>query len=207
MRVPWERIEPVAELFPDSDGVIDSRSDDFAQAEGDADFTGFHALEYGLFAQGTIDGVEVDLTALADRLDTDITKLIASVTALTIQPQVMTNGAAALIEEAAQTKITGEEDRYSMTDIYTFEANVQGAMQVFTLVRPLLATVDQPLVDEITAAFAAVNAAIDPYRTADGFETYDQVTEADRNTFKTTMAALSESLARVTGSLGLVVTG
>ena len=28
VRVPWEQIEPVAELFPDSDGVIDSRADD-----------------------------------------------------------------------------------------------------------------------------------------------------------------------------------
>ena len=31
----------------------------------------------------------------------------------------MVNGAAGLIEEAAQTKITGEEERYSHTDLDT----------------------------------------------------------------------------------------
>jgi len=207
VRVPWEMIEPVAELFPDSDAVIDSRSDDFPQGEADPDFTGFHAIEYGLFAQGTINGAEVDLPALADRLDADIATLIGNVTGLTIAPQVMTNGAAALIEEAAQTKITGEEDRYSKTDLYTFDANVRGALEVFTLVEPLLRTVNADLADQITENFAAVNAALDPYRTTDGFAPYDEVSTADQNTFKTTMASLSESLAQVTGSLGLVVTG
>ena len=68
-RVPWEEIEPVAELFPDCDAVIDSRADDFAKAEADPTFTGFHAIEYGLWAQGTKDGANVDLTALANGLD------------------------------------------------------------------------------------------------------------------------------------------
>ncbi len=77
--MPWEAIEPVAELFPDSDAVIDSRADDFAKAEADPDFTGFHALEYGLWAQGTKDGATVDLKALADRLDKDMQDLLAKV--------------------------------------------------------------------------------------------------------------------------------
>ena len=126
VRIPWERIEPVAELFPDSDGVIDSRADDFEKKEADPDFTGFHAIEYGLWANGTIAGAKVDLVALANRLDKDIAELIALVKGLEIQPQVMTNGSAALIEEAANTKITGEEERYSKTDLATFAANVEG---------------------------------------------------------------------------------
>ena len=147
VRVPWEQIEPVAELFPDSDGVIDSRADDFPEAEADPDFTGFHALEYGLFAGG-----DVDMAALADRLDTDIQSLIGEVEVLEIQPQVMTNGAAALIEEAAQTKITGEEERYSGTDLVTLQANVDGANKVFVLVSPLLASVDKQLDDDLDGA-------------------------------------------------------
>ena len=206
VRVPWERIEPVAELFPDSDGVIDARSDDYPEAEADPDFSGFHALEYGLFAQGTIDGAEVDLTALADRLDTDITELIANVSALTIEPQVMTNGAAALIEEAAQTKITGEEDRYSKTDLSTFAANVEGSRVVFGLVEPLLQTVNAQLVADLIASFAEVEELLAAFREADGsYQTYDNVTEADQAKFKTTMSQLSEELSQVTGSLGLVV--
>jgi iron uptake system component EfeO len=200
VRVPWEQIEPVAELFPDSDGVIDSRADDFPEAEADPDFTGFHALEYGLFAGG-----EVDMAALADRLDTDIQSLIGEVEVLEIQPQVMTNGAAALIEEAAQTKITGEEERYSGTDLVTLQANVDGANKVFVLVSPLLASVDKQLDHGLTAQFAKVQALLDTYRTADGFEPYSAVSEADRAKLKTSMAELSELLSQVSGSLGLQV--
>ena len=139
-RVPWEAIEPVAELFPDSDAVIDSRADDYDQAEADPNFSGFHALEYGLWSQGTINGATVDLPALADRLDSDIAALITSVQGITIQPQVMTNGAGALIEEASQGKITGEEDRYSKTDLTTLAANIDGSQEIFDLLKPLITT-------------------------------------------------------------------
>ncbi|HMK12865.1 MAG TPA: iron uptake system protein EfeO [Acidimicrobiales bacterium] len=200
VRIPWEQIEPVAELFPDSDAVIDSRADDFPKAEQDPSFTGFHALEYGLFAGGS-----VDMPTLADKLDSDIQALIANVKALKIQPQVMTNGAAALIEEAAQTKITGEEERYSGTDLVTLQANVDGANKVFTLVSPLLATSNKQLNDDLTAQFAKVQATLDSYKTSDGFESYGEVSEADRAKLKTSMAELSELLSQVSGSLGLQV--
>lgn len=205
VRIPWEQIEPVAELFPESDGVIDSRADDFELGEADPEFTGFHAIEYGLWAQGTIDGAEVDLAALADRLDADIAALVGQIGTLTIQPQVMTNGAAALIEEAAQTKVTGEEERYSRTDLATFDANVDGARVVFDLVEPLLRPVDEVLADGILRAFDSVEALLEPYRDGTGFVSYDEVAETDRAKFKTSMAALSELLSQVTGSLGLTV--
>jgi iron uptake system component EfeO len=167
-RVPWEAIEPVAELFPDSDAVIDSRSDDFDKKEADPNFTGFHALEYGLWAQGTIDGATVDLPALADRLDTDITALIASVKTITIQPATMTNGAGALTEEASQTKITGEEDRYSKTDLTTLAANVDGSQEIFTLLTPLITTANAPLATDLTTSFAKIAALLAPFKAADG---------------------------------------
>lgn len=205
VRIPWEQIEPVAELFPESDGLIDARADDYELGEADPAFSGFHALEYGLWAQGTIGGAEVDLVALADQLDADIADLAEQITALAIQPQVMTNGAAALIEEAAQTKVTGEEERYSRTDLVTFAANVDGARVVFDLVETLLSPVDADLVASITAAFDEVGALLEPYRDGQGFVAYDEVTDADRAKFKTAMAALSELLSQVTGSLGLTI--
>ncbi len=206
VRVPWEEIEPVAELFPDSDAVIDSRADDFPKAEADPDFTGFHALEYGLWAQGTKDGATVDLKALADRLDSDMQDLLAKVTTLTIQPTVMTNGAAALIEEAAQGKITGEEERYSKTDLYTLQANVDGANKIFVLVTPALkAAAAQQLITDLTAQFGDVQSVLDKYKTADGFQDYDKVSSADVDKLKTGMAQLSELLSQISGSLGLEV--
>ena len=57
----------------------------------------------------------------------------------------MVNGAAGLIEEAAQTKITGEEERYSHTDLDTFAANVDGAKVIYDNISPLLKGVDPTL--------------------------------------------------------------
>jgi iron uptake system component EfeO len=206
-RVPWEAIEPVAELFPDSDAVIDSRADDFDGAEADPSFTGFHAIEYGLWAQGTIGGANVDLPTLATRLDTDIAALIASVQGITIQPQTMTNGAGALIEEASQTKITGEEDRYSHTDVTTLAANVDGSEEIFNLLKPLITTANAQLNTDLTASFQKVHDVLAPYKDADGsYQTYDKVSDADRASLKTAMAQLSEELSQITGSLGLVAT-
>ncbi|MEO5899079.1 MAG: iron uptake system protein EfeO [Ilumatobacteraceae bacterium] len=204
-RVPWESIEPVAELFPDSDAVIDSRADDFDKAEADPDFSGFHAIEYGLWAQGTSNGATVDLPALADRLDSDIAALITSVKGITIQPQTMTGGAGALIEEAAQTKITGEEDRYSHTDVTTLAANVDGSEEIFNLLEPLLTNANAQLTTDLTASFAKVRGVLAPYKNADGsYQTYDKVSDADKAALKTAMAQLSEELSQITGSLGLV---
>ena len=119
------------------------------------------------------------MRALADRLDSDIQALITQVKALQLQPQVMTNGAAALIEEAAQTKITGEEERYSGTDLVTLQANVDGAQRVFHLVSPMLVTVDEQLDEDLEAQFGKVQAVLDEYWMAEGYEPYGQVTEAD----------------------------
>ncbi|MFT3853127.1 MAG: iron uptake system protein EfeO [Ilumatobacteraceae bacterium] len=207
-RVSWEAIEPVAELFPDSDAVIDSRADDYDGAEADPDFSGFHALEYGLWAQGTINGATVDLPALADRLDSDIAALITSVKGLTIAPQVMTNGAGALIEEASQGKITGEEDRYSKTDLTTLAANIDGSQEIFNLLKPLITTANSQLATDLQASFDKVNAILEKHKQADGTYTpYDQVPQADIDALKTAMAQLSEELSQITGSLGLVATG
>ena len=65
--------------------------------------------------------------------------LATNVRSLQITPDVMVNGAAGLIEEAAQTKITGEEERYSHTDLDTFAANVDGAKVIYDSISPLLA--------------------------------------------------------------------
>jgi iron uptake system component EfeO len=206
-RVPWESIEPVAELFPDSDAVIDSRADAYDAKEADPNFSGFHAIEYGLWAQGTIDGATVDLAKLADRLDSDVAALITSVQGITIQPQTMTNGAGGLIEEASQAKITGEEDRYSHTDVTTLAANVDGSEEIFKLLTSLIATANAELNTDLTASFKKVDDLLATYKNADGtYQTYDKVSDADKAALKTALAQLSEELSQITGSLGLVAT-
>ena len=142
---------------------------------------------------------------LADRLDTDVTSLIGEVAKITITPQVMTNGAAGLIEEAARTKITGEEERYSRTDLVTLAANVDGARKIVDLLRPVLQPVDADLQASIDGSLKKVDGLLAPLKSGDSYVSYDQVTDAQRNDLKSSMAQLSEELSQLSGALGLEV--
>jgi iron uptake system component EfeO len=121
-RVPWERIEPLAGLVEEIDGKVDARVDDFAGVD-DAAFTGWHRLEHLLFEKNTTDGG----APFADQLEKDIATLNQQMPTLEVKPVDVAVGAAELIEEVSEGKITGEEDRYSKTDLWDFDANLQGS--------------------------------------------------------------------------------
>ena len=76
----YEMIEPIAELFNDLDGSINSRADDHEKKEADDGFTGFHRIEYGLFEKKSTDG----LGPLADKLNKDVLELQSRIKTLTV---------------------------------------------------------------------------------------------------------------------------
>ena len=51
--------------------------------------------------------------------------------------------------------------------------------------------------------FKTVNEILAKYQTANGFETYDKLTEADRKALQAPINALAEDLAQLRGTLGL----
>lgn len=198
-RVHYELIEPVAELFSDLDGSIDSRADDHEKKEADDAFTGFHRLEYGLFEKKSTEG----LAPFADKLNADVVELQKRITGLTIPPEKMVGGAAALIEEVGATKITGEEDRYSHTDLWDFKANVDGARKIVDLLHPLTVKANKDLSQKIHANFETVEKILAKYKTKDGYETYDKLTPEDRNALQGPITTLAEDLSKLRGTLGL----
>ncbi len=195
----YERIEPIAELFNDLDGSLDARADDFEKKEADPAWMGFHRIEKALFADHTTDG----MAPVADKLMADTTDLQGRLTALAITPKAMVGGAAELIEEVASKKISGEEDRYSRTDLWDFQANVDGAEKIVTLLRPLIAARDPDLITRTDANFGTVDAVLARYRTPDGFAGYDALTPADRTALKGPVTLLAEDLSKLRGTLGV----
>lgn len=198
-RTYFERIEPVAELFSDIDSATDSRADDWELREEDPGFTGFHRIEYALWVKNDIS----DMGPMADKLLADVTDLQGRLTELTIPPNVMVGGAAVLIEEVAATKISGEEDRYSHTDLSDFAANIEGAAKIVSLVAPLVEPRDPELLARTNANLADVTAVLDTYRTEGGFKSYEMLTDEDRNILKGKIVALAEDLSQFPGALGL----
>lgn len=212
-RVPWERIEPIAGLIEETDGAVDSRVDDFA-GPGDPGFTGWHRLEHILWERDTTAGA----ARFADRLDADLATLRARLGDLEIPPAAMALGASELIQEVSEGKITGEEDRYSKTDLWDFAANVEGAETIIELLEPALRDADPALLERIEAGFTELDAGLDELREGDGFVLFCQerdaypapdlcprttVTRAQIDTLKGRLAGLSEDLALVPGALGL----
>jgi len=198
-RVSYEKIEPIAELFADLDASIDSRADDHENGEKSEDFTGFHRIEYGLFAQNSTEG----LAPVADKLYADVLELQKRVKDLTVPPEKVVGGAAALLEEVAATKISGEEDRYSHTDLWDFKANVDGAQKIVELFKPLLEKENPDLVKKVEANFKTVDDILAKYKKGEGYESYDKLSEDDRKALAGPVTTLAEDLSTLRGTLGL----
>ncbi|MDX6042743.1 iron uptake system protein EfeO [Scandinavium lactucae] len=195
----YERIEPIAELFSDLDGSIDAREDDYEKKAEDPKFTGFHRLEKALFGDNSTKGMD----GYATQLNSDVQELQKRISELAFPPSKVVGGAAGLIEEVAASKISGEEDRYSHTDLWDFQANVDGAQKIVDLLRPQLQKENSALLAKVDANFKKVDTILAKYKTKDGYQTYDKLTNADRNALKGPITTLAEDLAHLRGILGL----
>ncbi|WP_347267467.1 iron uptake system protein EfeO [Paracoccus sp. (in: a-proteobacteria)] len=199
-RVSWEKVEPIAELFSDLDVSIDARADDFEKAEADPGFTGFHRIEYGLWEKNSTEG----LAEYADKLLADVKDLDKRIASLTFPPEIVVGGAAVLMEEVAATKISGEEDRYSHTDLWDFDANFAGSKKIYDLLRPLIAGSEAEFVARVDGNFQAVDEVLAKYRTPEGgYVSYEELTDVDRNLLAAKVNTLAEDLSTLRGKLGL----
>ena len=211
-RMPWERIEPLAALVEEIDGKVDARVDDFAGVD-DPEFTGWHRLEFLLFEKNTTEGG----APFADQLDKDIATLKEQFATVEVKPIDVANGAAELIEEVSEGKITGEEDRYSKTDLWDFDANLQGSQAAIDKLSPALEQADPALLGKIDAGISQVFDTMRPLRRGDGWVLFcpekpefpsplcPEVTVTPQvvDALKAQLAGLSENLAQVAGVLKL----
>ena len=190
-RTHWERIEPVAESFGDLDPLIDAREGD---QEPGQDFTGFHRIEKALWEAGDVS----DMGPYADQLlDERAGDRRRGPNEVTLEPLQLANGAKALLDEIATGKITGEEDRYSHTDLWDFAGNLEGSKAAVQALRPYLEENDPDLVAEIDDRFAATEAELGTHRSGDGWVLYDQLDQAQLHALSDSITALTESVSKV----------
>jgi iron uptake system component EfeO len=188
----WERIEPVAESFGDIDPKIDGRED--VIADGMA-FTGYHRLEKDLWK----DGLQKDSGAIADQLLADVTEIAAR--SKTVEPTALSiaNGAKALLDEVATGKITGEEERYSHTDLWDFDGNLEGSRQALAVLRPVIAERDPALQKALDADFTELSSLLAKHKTGADYKSYTALTDADIKELTVSLDALSEQVSKVPG--------
>ncbi|MFJ8532771.1 iron uptake system protein EfeO [Streptomyces sp. NPDC093591] len=204
-RIGWERTEPVAESFGDIDPKVDVREDGLEEGQDPAtDWTGWHRLEKALWQDKKIGDREKEL---ADQLITDLKDWQNRVGKAEITPTSMANGAKELLDEVATGKVTGEEERYSHTDLVDFKANVEGAQKAYELLKPVAKENDPALVTELDKQFGALNTLLDKFRADDSnaaqydFTSYDKVGEADRKELSDGVNSLAEPLSKLAAAV------
>ena len=141
------------------------------------------------------------MTPIADQLDKDIATLQSKVATETYQPAQLANGAGELLNEVSTSKVTGEEDRYSHTDLSDFEANIGGARKAFELLQPALVAKDPDLARQLEARFTAISQELEQYKKGDTYVDYSTVPDAARRVLADRVNSLAEPLSQVAGKV------
>ena len=190
-RMYYERSEPIAESFGDLDPRIDNRE---ADLEKDEVWSGFHRIEKILWTQQTTQGTE----KLGDQLLADIKELRAKLPTAEVTGELMVQGSVDLLNEVSTSKITGEEEIFSHTDLYDFKANIEGAEKIFEILKPVIQTKNPALVTELTHKFAAVDALLAKHQVgSNDYKLYTELTADDTKALAEAVNKLGEPLAQM----------
>jgi iron uptake system component EfeO len=188
-RMYFERIEPIAEALGDFDPHIDARENDVP----DNEWRGFHRLEKALWQDKSVQGQE----KTADQLLQDVKLLRVKAESVEIDAKLLVTGSVELLNEVSATKVTGEEERYSHTDLYDFVANVEGSKEIFKVIRPELEKKDAKLATDIDTKFANLEQALAPYKKGEGYVLYTELTPEQTKQLSQALDALAEPLSQM----------
>jgi iron uptake system component EfeO len=194
-RMYYERIEPIAEALGDLDPHIDARDGDVDPSE----WRGFHRIEKSLWEDATTNGQE----EFAAQLLADAQLLRAKVETVEIDASMLVTGAVELLNEVSTSKVTGEEERYSHTDLYDFAANVEGAAKIYELLKPELQKKNADLEKEIGERFTALQKELEPFKRDDGYVSYEELQEDEIRKLSQNLDALAEPLSNMGTILGV----
>lgn len=201
-RVHWERIETVAESFGDLDPRMDLREADLEPGQA---WIGWHAIEKDLWPEDAEAGftayTQAEREALAAQLVADTSILHDKAHDLEFSIDQLANGAIGLLDEVASGKVTGEEEFWSHTDLWDFQANIDGAAVLFSTVRAVLTDKDPELADTLETEFAELQRLLDEQRIGEGFRLYTELSADEIRALSDQVNALAEPLSRLTGAL------
>ena len=200
-RTHWERIETVAESFGDLDPMMDARE---ADLEPGQKWTGWHLIEKDLWPQRAEHYTRLtpkERNAYADDLIANTELLDKRIGKLEFTVDQIANGSRGLLEEVATGKVTGEEEYWSRTDLWDFQANVDGARVGYEGVRPILEKKDADLAQALDARFVELQTLLDSHRVGDGFQLYDELSAEEVKALADAVNALSEPLSRLTAAV------
>lgn len=193
-RVNYERIEPIAESFGDLDPRIDARE---ADVEEGAEWTGIHRLEKALWVENSLAGMD----KYADQLVADVQELQSKVASFELEPKGLVAGAMELLNEAATSKITGEEEIFSHVDLVDFASNVEGSKTVYLSIIPALNEKNPDLGNQLDAQFQKMEQVLLTHQTNGEYVTYDKLTDEQIREISDELSLLSTLMSQTASIL------
>ncbi|MFJ4605582.1 iron uptake system protein EfeO [Pseudomonas atacamensis] len=199
-RAAYQRLAPAAQRLAELDNQINARADYFEKREQDPAFVGFHRLEYALFQQRNLD----DVTPIAQRLLADVTTLKQQLLAQSLPPEQLVGIVVRNLNSLAEVRAgSGEEERYSHSDLNGFAANAQTARKVVDLLRPMLSKSSADVLANVDQAMSDFDNQLNAFKSADGYVSYDAVTAAQRQQIAAKAKALAAAMDGIDPALGL----
>ncbi|MDR6946629.1 iron uptake system component EfeO [Pseudomonas sp. 2957] len=199
-RAAYQRLAPAAQRLAELDNQINARADYFEKREQDPAFVGFHRLEYALFQQRNLD----DVTPIAQRLLADVTTLKQQLLAQSLPPEQLVGIVVRNLNSLAEVRAgSGEEERYSHSDLNGFAANAQTARKVVDLLRPMLSKSAADVLANVDQAMSDFDNQLNAFKSADGYVSYDAVTAAQRQQIAAKAKALAAAMDGIDPALGL----
>jgi iron uptake system EfeUOB component EfeO/EfeM len=191
-RQPWRQMAPVTGRIGDLANSMDPLAEYLEKREADPGFTGFHRIEYGLWAQGSTEG----LAPVASRLAAEAGTLKDRLKQVKLEPADLGGNAAALAGRVAD-QATGSQTPYSHGDLPEFSADLDGIAESALVVEPLVREADPATADALTAAIESARKTLDGFKVDGAFPSYDTIDDAGRK-------AISEAFARVAAAAGAI---
>lgn len=199
-RAAYQRLAPAAQRLAELDNHINARADYFEKREQDPAFVGFHRLEYALFQQRKLD----DVAPIAQRLLADVTELKQQLLAQSLPPEQLVSIIVRNLDSLAEVRAaSGEEERYSHSDLNGFAANAQTARKVVDLLRPMLSKSSAEVLANVDQALSDFDSQLNAFKSADGYVSYNAVTAAQRQQIAAQAKALATALDGIDPALGL----
>ncbi|MFG1422297.1 iron uptake system protein EfeO [Roseixanthobacter liquoris] len=202
-RQSYAGLAPAADLFADLDTRLDARADDFGGRENDPLFKGLHRLEYGLFAQGSTEGLREPAEALA----ADAGTLNQRMATLQLSPDRMVSGAARLMRRAAALEAAGGAEKYAHSDLADIQAETDAVLGIAKLLGPLAQKASPGLPARIDADGAALTALLAAHRDGAGFRSFETVAPDQRAAIAGALTRLGEDMDTLGAALGLTASG
>ncbi len=198
-RLPFMRLRPAAARQGDLDAAMNAQAAYLEKREADPAFTGFHRLEYGLFAKNSLDG----LAPVSAKLAADAAALKERLRADRPTPQDMGENAERRLAALADTTIPAGEDAYAASDLADIEAELSGVAKIARLFVPIAEDSAPAAAGQVEARLTELDAALEALRGANGYPSYATVDAPAREALAARARALRDSLSVMNAALGI----